>query len=96
MSGLDLKATHGLYIYYYVVVETINSASPLQTVFFFIKIYIHPQAPIAEDPWYNKRNVQKYGRPCPQLGLLSKLTERERSEQDVEDCLHLSVYSGDV
>lgn len=81
------------------VVEKKNSASPLQTAFiiyFFIQILILPQAPIAEDPWYNKRNVQKYGRPCPQLGLLSKLTERERSEQDVEDCLHLSVYSGDV
>lgn len=62
-------------------------------VFFYVWIF---QPPVAEEPWHGTRLAQNYGRLCPQLDDLSKLTAEQRYEQDLEDCLHLSVYSGDV
>lgn len=73
--------------------HTTSSARILFNRFFYVWIF---QPPVAEEPWHGTRLAQNYGRLCPQLDDLSKLTAKQRYEQDLEDCLHLSVYSGDV
>ncbi|XP_055534052.1 glutactin-like [Wyeomyia smithii] len=53
------------------------------------------RAPRKALPWRGVRNVSHFGLPCPQLTTVS-LNSSQSSVQDLEDCLTLSVFTGDL
>lgn len=54
------------------------------------------QAPVPIRLWKGIFNAQNYGRKCPTLEDLLKLTENELRKTDVEDCLNMAIYSKNV
>lgn len=54
------------------------------------------KAPVPIRPWKRVYNAQNYGRKCPTLEDLNKLTENELKTTDVEDCLNMAIYSTNV
>ncbi|XP_058827005.1 glutactin-like [Topomyia yanbarensis] len=53
------------------------------------------KAPRKALPWSGFRNVSQFGTPCPQQMMLL-LFPKKQFVSDVEDCLTLSVYTGDL
>ncbi|KAG4079302.1 hypothetical protein HA402_007994 [Bradysia odoriphaga] len=51
------------------------------------------KAPVPVKPWKNIQDVREFGRKCPILTDLAKMTEEERRATDLEDCLNMAIYS---
>lgn len=48
------------------------------------------------NPWYGIKDARNFGRKCPVLKDVAKLTEWERRTTDLEDCLNMAIYSPNV
>lgn len=51
------------------------------------------KAPIPAKPWQGIQNAEHYARNCSNLKSFIYLSESERNNIDLEDCLSLDVYS---
>lgn len=47
-------------------------------------------------PWKGIRDVTNFGRKCPTLEDLSKMTKEYRRAVDTENCLNMAIYSPNV
>lgn len=54
------------------------------------------KAPVPVKPWNGIRNAEHYGTKCPTLQELKQMTQSERDSKDLEDCLIMAVFSGNV
>lgn len=54
------------------------------------------KAPVPIRPWKGIYNAQNYGRKCPTLDDLQKLTPNELKNTDVENCLNMAIYTTNV
>lgn len=51
------------------------------------------KAPTPAKPWQGIRNAEHYAKNCSNLKNIMDLSESERNNIDLEDCLSLDVYS---
>lgn len=61
-----------------------------------LKFQTFEQAPVPVKAWQGVRSAENYGQSCPTYAMLAKMSEEDRKQGDIEDCLNLNIYTKQV